>query len=287
MIALLLAVLGIAAPPQTAVAWEEEYVNEGIAAAVEQAKAARDLTGFGLRSGGFCLLGGFIEEGKELTYTTKLQKDKAYFFIGAGDHDVKDLDLVVGAKDGSDHQVDVDDDATPFVFVAPSASAEYSVTMRVASGSGSGSVDFCLVIVLETGGLEGSLDTLAESAHQLNSVVAIVAEATDVELDTAEGSFCLLGALLKDGADQKLTRSFEANRTYQVIGWADENAKDFDVDIRRDKEVITQDIDEDSTPVVTFESHKKERLGVNLSMFSSNHPAFAIVAIVTPAGDDD
>ncbi len=266
--------LGLLAAPATG----QDYVGEGVAKAIEQASAARDLTGFGLRSGGFCLLGGFVEEGKELAYTARLQAGKGYLFVGAGDADVHDLDLVVAAKDGSVHEVDVDDDSTPFVFVAPEHTGEFTITLSLASGSGS--QDFSLVIVLETDGLKGSLATLEQASHELNAVISAAAEQVNLGFDAAPNSFCLLGALLKDGADQTLTRSFAAHTKYVIVGWSDSHAKDFDIAVKRGKEILVQDVEDDNTPVVVFECPKNERLGLNLEMFSAGKPAFAIAAVL-------
>ncbi len=275
-------VAALASAPAPALAWEEEYVAEGIANAIEQAKTARDLSGFGCRSDGFCLLGGFVEQFKELSYTTALESGKGYLFVGAGDRDVKDMDLTVTATDGTFYKGDLEQDATPWVYVEPEKSTDFKITMALPkSDSPLGSTDFCIVVVLESDGLEGSLDTLGQSAQELNAIVGAIAKDAEVSFDTAQGSFCLLGALLADGGERKLTRSWKGEVSYVCAGWSDASAKDFDLDIKKEDEVLHQDIDDDATPVVTFTPAEDGRLTFRLGMFSAEKPSFAIAAILT------
>src|SRR4051812_33472638 len=76
-----------------AFAWEEKCVDEALKAGVKAARAKKDMTGYGPRADGMCLVGGFLEREHVLTWKAKLKKGRDYLFVAAGDHNVEEIEL--------------------------------------------------------------------------------------------------------------------------------------------------------------------------------------------------
>jgi len=120
------------------------YIKESVAAAVGQAQHASEYSGYGAATNSFCLLGGWIKKGKELQYSMPLEAGKGYLFVGAGDRDVGDLDIVV--NDGTNEVKDVETDNTPWVHVKAEGACTATISLQNYHGTDQG--DFCCLIIL-------------------------------------------------------------------------------------------------------------------------------------------
>lgn len=265
----------------TAQAWEAPYVEEGIGRCMAAAKKMKDLSGFGARSEGLCLIGGFMEDDGEMTWKCKLKGGREYIFVASGDKDVKDLDLE--AWEGEKMIVkDSLDDNVPIVGLTVEADCDVTMKLKLADAPGGGQKHFTVMIMLEDGGTGGSLSQLERVAKQLNAACEGVTDKGDLELDQAPNTICLAAALLDDGADRSFNRTFSRDRNYIMIGAGDDACVDLDLEVLHDDKVISKDEATDAVPVAGIEvSDANVRCTVKMTMHESKKPSFAVVAILT------
>lgn len=251
------------------------YIRECVTAAVEQAKTAGSYTGYGAATNTFSLLGGWLATGQTLEYEMQVEAGKGYLFVGAGDRDIKDLDLSV--TDGEATVEDTEDDNTPFVHIEAKADATIRITMT--NFTGSGEPDFCTFIILEEGGAEGSGKALVAAATELARVCAEVEQKTGVKTDKSPGLACLMGGLFGTGGELAMNRTFHEGK-YALVGWGDQNAEDIDVALTEGDEVIARDTETDATPVVPFEVAGDTTCGLEVKMFKAKGNAYGLLAVL-------
>lgn len=273
VVAALLAVVGAG----TAQA-QSEYISECVGNAVKQAQAAGDYSGYGMLSNSFCLLGGWITKGHMLQYTVTLQEGHSYLFVGAGDRDVKDLDLSV--SDGTNTVEDTETDNTPFVHVQAESTVEVTITLT--NYDGSGEPDFCAMIILEDEGGQANLGSLNQAATGLCQLLDKLGNEWETDKASDGSSWCVMGGLMGTGGELGISRSF-APGTYVLVGWGDSRAGDVDASVANGEgEVVAADTETDNTPVVPFEVSGGEALSgtLHLAMAQAKGNAFAICAVL-------
>lgn len=256
---------------------QSEYISEAVGRAVTQAGSAGDYSGYGMTTSSFCLLGGWITQGNMLQYSMNLSGGTSYLFVGAGDRDVRDLDISV--TDGTNTVEDTETDNTPFVHVE--AQSDTEVTITVTNYQGSGQPDFCCLIILESDGGQANIAGLNQAAQGLVTLInSATGYATDQAADAS--SWCILGGLFGQGGELGMTRTFTRGN-YMLVGWGDTRAKDLDAFVQGPNgEEVAADTETDSTPVVTFNVQAKGNLRgtLNLRMYQSKGNAFGVCAVL-------
>lgn len=251
---------------------EGEYISECVERAAQQAGAAGDYTGYGAVNDGFCVLGGWLSTGGELEYSLNLEAGTSYLFVGAGDRDVKDLDISV--TDGSSTVEDVEDDNTPFVHVAAEDTVEATITLR--NHQGSGQADFCVLIILQSKGSGGSAGDLVKAAKGLVQAVSGVGGGWSSD----PSGWCLVGGLFATGEEFGISRGFEPGE-YALVGFGDANCKDLDASVADDEgNPVAGDEETDSTPVVPFQAEGEVSGSLNLKMHESKGNAFGVAIVL-------
>lgn len=252
---------------------EGEYISECVQRAAQQAATAGEYTGYGTVADGFCLLGGWISTGGELQYSLNLEAGTSYLIVGAGDRDVKDLDISV--SDGSSTVEDVEDDNTPFVHLAAEDTVEATITLR--NHQGSSQPDFCVLIILQSQGGDGNADALVQAAQGLVKAVGGVGGGWSSD----PSDWCLVGGLFGTGGEAGINRSFEAGE-YALVGFGDSACKDLDASVTDDEgNPVATDEETDSTPVVPFAVEGDGVSGtLNLKMHEAKGNAFGVAIVL-------
>lgn len=255
---------------------EGEYITECVQRATQQAGAAGEYSGYGMASNSFCLLGGWIGTGGELQFTTNFEAGTSYLIVGAGDRDVKDLDL--GVQNGEDLIADTDDDNTPFVHIEATESVE--ATIRLVNQSGSGSPDFCVLIILQSEGGDGNAAAMNAAAAGLVKAVSGVGGGWSTAAAEDPSGWCLVGGLFGTGGELGLERGFSAGH-YALVGFGDANCEDLDCFVANEEgEPIAADTETDSTPVVQFDADGDAQGALGLRMHESKGNAFGLGIIL-------
>lgn len=253
---------------------EAKYVIECVTRAVEQANAAGDYSGYGAATNSFCVLGGWLATGEQLQYSFSMTKGKSYLIVGAGDGDVKDLDLSV--SDGEDAVEDTEDDNTPWVHVKAERTVQATITMK--NFAGSDELDFCCFVILEEGGADGSGKAL------VSAVTGLAKELADVEgvgLDKTPGAICFMGGLFGTGGELGITRTFTEG-AYGLAGWGDKKCQDLDLALYEGKKKIAEDTEDDAQPFVECEVEGEVRGTIQLKMHAASGNSWGLCIVLTP-----
>lgn len=252
---------------------QTQYITECVGRATQQAKSAGEYTGYGTATSSFSLLGGWITQGRSLSYSMTLEGGRSYLFVGGGDSDVKDLDISV--SDGESAVEDTETDNTPFVHVEAESTVEVTITLT--NYAGSGQPDFCALIILQKGGGAGNLTSLDQAASGLVQLIDALAE--DWGTDTS--SWCVLGGLFGAGGELGIHRNFDRG-DYLLVGWGDGAATDLDAAVADGEgELVAVDTEEDKTPVVPFEVTGNGLRGtLMLRMAASRGNAFGVCTVL-------
>jgi hypothetical protein len=274
--------LGVVTVARAAHAWEGEYIKDAIKNGIAAAKALKDLSGFSPRTDGMCVVGGWIEKGKDLAFTVKLKQGTEYIFVGSGDSDTKDLDLAAVEKGsgGEEDKVvahDDDDDATSVVIL--SAEGDADVTLRLKNDDSKTVAVFAVLVMLESTKAKAKLDHLENAATQLAEAVSEITESTELDLDHTPNAISLVGCLLEPGDSKAFTRSFSKKNEYVIVGAADKNCADLDLEASKDGEAVT-DEETDATPVLHFTVPEGGTAKVKISAHDATKRTFAVCAIL-------
>jgi hypothetical protein len=255
---------------------EGEYITECVTRATQQAQTAGKYTGYGMANNTFCLLGGWIGTGGELSFTANFEAGTSYLIVGAGDRDVKDLDL--GIQNGENLIADTEDDNTPFVHVEATESVEATITL--VNETGSGSPDFCVVIILQSEGGEGNTANMNAAAAGLVKAVGGVGGGWSTAAAEDPSGWCLVGGLFGSGGELGMSRGFSAGH-YALVGFGDSQCKDLDCYVANaEGEPVAADTETDSTPVVQFDSNGEASGSLSLRMAEADGNAFGVAIIL-------
>ncbi len=257
---------------------EGEYISECVERAVQQAGTAGEYTGYGALKDGFCVLGGWVATGGELQYSLTLEGGTSYLIVGAGDRDVKDLDIVV--SDGESSVEDTETDNTPFVHFSAEEGVEATITLRSHQG-GSAGADFVVLIILQSDGGAARGAALTQAAQGLVKVVSAVGGGWSSEPAEDPSGWCLVGGLFQTGEEFGIGRSFSAGQ-YALVGFGDSSCKDLDASVADEEgNPVAADEETDSTPIVPFEVSGEGVSGtLNLKMHESKGNAFGVAIVL-------
>jgi len=275
-----LACLAVLIIPVTAfAAWEAPYVEDGISRCIAAAKKLKDVSKFGARSDGMCLVAGFMAVDGELSWTCKLKAGKEYIFVASGDADVKDLDLEAWEAKEMIAE-DKEEDNVP--VVALTVEADCSVTMKMKLDTAKADeLHFCVMVMLESEGTGGSFKQLEKVAKQLNEACAAINKEGNLQFDQEGNTICIIASLLESEETKTFQRDFLKDIGYMIVGAGDDNCKDFDLELHAGGRLVTKDEEEDATPVIVVEPKAKIRGSVKMIMHESTKPSFSVVGILT------
>lgn len=255
---------------------EGEYISECVQRAVQQANTAGQYSGYGMATNSFCMLGGWISTGGELQYSMTFEAGTSYLIVGAGDSDVRDLDIAV--SDGSNSLEDSETDNTPFVHFGFEEPVQATITLK--NYQGSGQPDFCIMLILQSEGGEGNAPSLNAAAQGLVRAVGGVGGGWSTEAASDPSGWCLVGGLFGTGGELGLSRNFSEG-SYALVGFGDAKCKDLDCAVvGEDGEAVAADTETDSTPVVQFEASGDVTGSLVLRMHEANGNAFGVALIL-------
>ncbi|BCM94006.1 hypothetical protein IAD21_05901 [Abditibacteriota bacterium] len=135
----LLAFLLMAWPARSQAVYEADYMNQALKRVFRKSEAVTNvkdkvLAGYGFDPQGACLWGAYLKVGNENTLDTQLQAGRSYFFIGAGDDYVKNVDVLITNTKGRVLAKDIEGGKEAGVLFKPKYSGPYKVILRLKAG---------------------------------------------------------------------------------------------------------------------------------------------------------
>ncbi len=118
-------------------------------------------------------------------------------------------------------------------------------------------------------------------SHLMETAVRVQAQ-TEYGFDGA--GTCVMGTYLEGGTNIRMSRPFEANVSYAIVGGGDEDATDVDIAVlTSDGQLVKKDIETDNKPLVEFVPPADGNYQIVLSL-PSQTGSFAAVAIMRKGG---
>jgi serine/threonine protein kinase len=224
---------GKAVPPPMTYHYKAEdvakYMNAAVVRVTNLADKANTLNNFGYDNG-ISILGGWVEEKKNLTVTLTLTGGVQYLFLAAGDNDAVDVDLEI--LDAGNNVVAKDTDTNPDAVVnfTPPANGKYTVKMTLYQSKNKVPC-VCVTVVLKKDGSKVAVNNLDKAVGKIMKAM----EAGDkalfdksgkrIDLFQGAGQWAFYGGVLNQGSDMSMTNlTFGSGERY-FLGVGDDSAQ--------------------------------------------------------------
>ena len=191
----------------------------------------------------------FIDRKNAASMVTPLTAGTPYAFVGVGDDDATDIDVIVKDSAGRIVAQDVDDDAVAATPFTPDKSGKYTVTLRLTDGKASSSA-CALAIFRKGGGYKLSNDSVRTTTDNMFEVSQRLHNKYGSIYNSGGGQWAIVGNVLKAGGTSTLSGIRAAKGDYVFVAMGDEDMVDLDMTVRDARgKIIQQDTDSDNSAV--------------------------------------
>lgn len=255
----------------------KEAVNQTLANAI----TLEQNSNYGFTDKSVCLLCAFQKVGGSNRITIRLNSDNQYIFMGGGDSDVTDLDIVITDSEGVEVAKDKKADNSPIVNFNPSSSNSYTVSLNLYSSNEDRSSFSCMAILIK-GGYSVPVSTLDNTINNFMTIGIRANEKTGIKFHDYENQWCLYGNLLEEGNSNTISSIRLGDEDHIIIATGDDSASDIDLFLLKNDEEIETDTETDSTPVLIYSTKDSERYGIKTKLISTSKSAsFVVTGIFT------
>ncbi|MDI1448768.1 hypothetical protein [Polyangium sp. 6x1] len=254
-------------------AWRPgRFMTQAVGRVTGAAQRFEQQSRFGFDEDASCVLGAFLENGREVSVTRPLRAGVRYVILGGGSDGVEDLDLAVESPEGKSVAADTMDDAQPVVELTPKADGKYRIRLGNAKkGEGGG---FGVVAIMREGGLSIPVRRFVESfgrtlsnAAQASHLVARRMKGSQGLAFHADGEWSFFGTILAEEENIR-TGGLELEAPLSVIlAGADGQADDVNLEVldATTNAIAGSDEADDAAPVVVIEPTKGHTYKVSVS----------------------
>ncbi|MDI1476030.1 hypothetical protein [Polyangium sp. y55x31] len=254
-------------------AWRPgRFMTQAVGRVTGAAQRFEQQSRFGFDEDASCVLGAFLENGREVSVTRPLRAGVRYVILGGGSDGVEDLDLAVESPEGRVVAADTMDDAQPVVELTPPKEGKYRIRLANAKkGEGGG---FGVVAIMREGGLSIPVNRFVESfgrtlsnAAQASHLVARRMKGSQGLAFHADGEWSFFGTILAEEENIR-TGGLELEAPLSVIlAGADAAADDVNLEVldATTNEIAGRDDADDAAPVVALEPTKGHTYKVSVA----------------------
>ncbi|CAN5751161.1 hypothetical protein BH23PLA1_BH23PLA1_05160 [soil metagenome] len=128
----------------------------------------------------------------------------------------------------------------------------------------------------------GRADGFSSLQESLIRIVAMssIPSLADYDFD---GTGCLFGYLLDEGAERGMVREFQAGRSYIILGAGDDDVIDMDIwitPINQPESRLVEDVEVDATPVIEFRPSRTGQYAINIQNYQSRGRGFCCFVVL-------
>ncbi len=260
---------------------DADYLKQALVNAFTKSELVNTLYDYQYRDG-LASVGAFVKEDNSFTFNLYLSSSEDYVFVGGGDDDVKDIDIIVYDSDGDIVAQDNDDDANPLVNFSPSHSGVYSIKLKLISCDANGS--FCVMNFMQKDGVKPSTDKLDQAINKMVKIVNYVDDEKGTKFLDREGEICFYGfAFAEDGTNSQVNGiDLNEGEKYYMLGMGDDDVNDIDLILMNsDGDKLDSDTEDDATPIITYTADDEyEGLSLKVKNIDSYSNSFVIAVIL-------
>jgi hypothetical protein len=227
------------------------------------------------------VLGAFVRVGQSSSFRLPLRAGEIYAFVGGGDNDATDVDLLVKDSTGQVLARDRLANATPSVVFSPPTSGSYSITVDLYSATTSGS--FVALAVLSNGPRRYSvpLDNLVSAFMKGLAQAALLSEAGGIRwYHEGSNQWAMFGQVVEQGDSMRIQQLTMDERLHAVVAAGDDTAQDLDLFLRRQGRMLKSDDDLDATPMLSYYTSAGPGYEIEVKNVRSRGPSLVVATIV-------
>jgi hypothetical protein len=225
-------------------------------------------------------LGAFLHPGNFSYMTTVLNAGQSYGFIGAGDNDVRDLDIIIEDESGKVVAEDVKDDATPVVQFTPRKTQRYKIKLKLQDAR---VACFCGMVWLRKGGWSVPVRNLDVAMDNMLNHCENVASQRSARFLDVPGEWAVIGTIIEEGKTHIINDIRLGTGRRAVTSGGDTVTRDIDLALFEDgpsPKIISKDQDDDASPLVQCVATKTKRYGLIIKDAKSNGGTLIFTAIL-------
>lgn len=272
--ALLLALV----PTVGAQAWQPgEYMAQALGRMMDSVLEISQGSSYGYDDN-VCLMGAFLEQGEAVSFDREVVERRQYAITGAGDDDVRDLDIKVTDQDGRVLAEDAAEDNMPVARFT--ATATTRVTIRVLLFK-SDRASYCAAAVLRDGGFTVPQANVVKAGAGLISSANFINSKVEetVNFRDAPNQWAVFGAILPSESEIEITNVALGTGRRVVIAAGDTTARDIDLAVYIKGETAS-DTEQDATPIVDVTAFNVTAARVKITNAKSEGPCLILMAIL-------
>ena len=264
-----------------------KFMVQAVGRVAGAAQRFEQKSNFGFDEDASCVLGAYLEDGREVTITRPMRGGAKYMLLGGGSEGIEDLDLALEDANGKLIKADTMDDAAPVLEVQIPADGKYRIRMSNAkNGTGGG---FGVVTVMREGGYSIPVANFVRSfghtigkAAQASKLVGQRVKGSTGLVFHAAGEWCFFGTILAQEEGIGTGGLDLGGPMSVIIAGADELAQDVDIAVTdtTTNKIVAKDDDEDAEPVVVVSPEPGHVYKVSASNMKSKGPSLVTMLVL-------
>lgn len=237
-------------------------------------------TKFGFDSD-LCVLGAFVQNGKAISFSRRLEAGKKYAFVGAGDDNATDIDIVIKDADGNKVSEDSEDDAKPVaVFECPKTGV-YAVRLELPKAE---KAAFCaLGFMVENSGFKLPEKDIIDAAASCIAACNLINDAMKGEavFNDAPNQWAFYGTILKQDESIEVTNIRPGLGKCVFLAAGDTESSNIDLTVKNaDGKELASDEKEDAVPMVVRDSRADDNFRLKIRNTTAKGPALIFATVL-------
>lgn len=257
-----------------------DYMRQAVENVLVKAALLQETLGMSLIDGEVSVLGGFMDEGDRIGWTTTFHAGTRYALVGGGDQDVDDLDIIVYDENGDIAWQDVATDNYPVVEFEPRRTARYTVYLKLFDAP---VASFAAMALLSENGVGLPISRLNEAVETYNLQVDVITDRMDVgSFHDEPNQWALYGVILDDGEDASISNMSMENGRHVVAASGDHAAEDIDLFLTDDTEAdwVCKDDEPDAVPLISCWTNGSGKYRLRIENFDSAGRSLVIATVL-------
>lgn len=228
-----------------------------------------------------CVLGAFIQNGKAISFSRRLEAGKKYAFIGAGDDNAEDIDIVIKDADGNQVAEDSEDDAKPAAIFACDKTGTYTVRLELPKAE---KAAFCaLAFMVENAGFKLPEKDVVTAAAGCIAVCNQINDAMKGEavFNDAPNQWAFYGTILKQDESIEVSNIRPGTGKCVFIAAGDKESSNIDLIIKdADGKDLDSDEKDDAFPMLVRDSKKEDSFRLKIRNTTAKGPALIFATVL-------
>jgi hypothetical protein len=252
-----------------------EAVDRVVATADEATRMFRNVSWYA----GTSVAASFVNPGRGASLRLPLRSDETYAFVGAGDDDAADVDIILRDHRGDVVAYDEDVDATPFLVYRPRRSGDYTLTLELHAARVRSFV--ALAILTDGTGYSVPLSSMATALRGSLMQAEVVARAQPgTHYHHQDNHWAILGQVLPQGGSMQITNLTMEDEQHVIVAAGDAAAQDLDIFVRKAGRLIASNEDPEALPWVIVRTRAASDYEVEVRNVRSSGPTLVVMSMI-------